>query len=135
MEPVLTLRTLKSRGDFIRLAGGRKWAAPGLVLQMRESPDLLRPALEAAQTLRVGYTVTKTVGGAVVRNRAKRRLRAAAAQILGRAGLAGHDYVLIGRKGTVDRAFVALLDDLSIAVTKVHRPGKTTGAAREGSGR
>ncbi len=120
MEPLPTMQTLKKRADFIRLRDGRKWAAPGLVLQMCESPDFVRPALEAGGILRVGYTVTKTVGGAVIRNRAKRRLRAAAAEVLPRGGRAGHDYVLIGRKSTLDRPFPALLVDLAAALKNVH---------------
>lgn len=76
--------------------------------------------------LRVGYTVTKTVGEAVVRNRAKRRLRAAAADVLARTGRTGHDYVLIGRKTTIDRPFADLLADLAQAIVKVHAGRKDT---------
>lgn len=114
------MQTLKKRADFVRLNAGRKWSAPGLVLQMRPSPEPLRAALEAGDRLRVGYTVTKKVGGAVVRNRAKRRLRAAAAAVLAQSGRAGHDYVLIGRLGTPTRPFPALLGDLTQALAKVH---------------
>ena len=114
------MQTLKARADFLRLRSGQKWAAPGLVLQMRAAPDPVRPALEAEGVLRVGYTVTKTVGGAVLRNRAKRRLRAAAAEVLRRDGRAGHDYVLIGRSETLTRPFAALTTDLATAIARVH---------------
>lgn len=69
---------------------------------------------------RVGYTVTRKVGNAVTRNRAKRRLRAAANAILPRYGLPGRDYVVIGRAGTLTRPFTLLLSDLEKALAKVH---------------
>ena len=71
--------------------------------------------------IRIGYTCSKKVGNSVARNRAKRRLRAVAAQVLPSLGQAGWDYVLIGRKdGTAQRPFPELLADLSKAVTRIH---------------
>jgi ribonuclease P protein component len=71
----------------------------------------------------VGYTCSKKVGNAVARNRAKRRLRAAAAALAPRLGLPGWDYVLIGKPGvTAARPFAALLDDLTAAFARVHAP-------------
>lgn len=72
---------------------------------------------------RVGYTCSKKVGNAVKRNRAKRRLRAAAAAILPEAGRPGWDYVLIGRaEATAARPFALLLDDLRGALARIHAP-------------
>ena len=71
-------------------------------------------------TMRVGFTVTKKVGDAVRRNRAKRRLREVARTILPLYGVGGTDYVLIGRDATLTRPFVDLLDDLKTALRKVH---------------
>src|SRR5262245_51522701 len=86
------LTRLKTRGDFLRVAASRARAArPGLVLQAAPHPS------DPAAALRVGYTASRRVGGAVQRNRAKRRLRAAAAAVLPRCGAAGMDYVLIAR--------------------------------------
>lgn len=110
------MERLKARRDFLRTAKGRKWAAPGLVLQARAR----RSAAEEPDDLRVGYTVTKKVGKAHTRNRAKRRLRAAAADILPRDGRSGYDYVLVGRAGTLTRTYPDLLADLELALTKVH---------------
>ena len=71
--------------------------------------------------LRVGFTASKKIGNAVARNRAKRRLRAAASQLLPLLGRAGHDYVLVARGTTVARPFPALLSDITTAMKAAHR--------------
>ncbi len=107
---------LKRRAEFLRIAAkGSKAPMPGLVLQaLRRDDDA--PA-------RLGFTVTKKVGNAVVRNRTKRRLREAArlflsAQAQAGAALTGVDLVLIGRDGTRRRPFLALQDDLRRALRR-----------------
>jgi len=75
--------------------------------------------------VRVGFTASRKVGNAVVRNRAKRRLRAAAARMLSAEGRPGTDYVLIARATTAERPFAALVDDLETALGRV-----APGAAR-----
>lgn len=112
-KPPVKVSRLVKRADFLRLARGRKWAAPGLVLQSA-------PAPEPASAVRVGFTATKKLGNAVVRNRVKRRLREAARLVLPLSAAPGHDYVLIGREATAERPFDALLDDLKQALRKVH---------------
>ena len=103
---------LKRRAEFLRVAGkGRKTPAPGLVLQALARGDDA-PA-------RLGFTVTKKVGNAVVRNRTKRRLRAAARAVLADCPAVGHDLVLIGRDGTRGRRFALLVDDLRRAMAKL----------------
>jgi ribonuclease P protein component len=82
---------------------------------------LVRPREDGSPTLRVGYTVTKKIGNAVVRNRMKRRLRALAAELLPIAGLAGADHVLIGRQGGIERDFALLRAELTKALGKVAR--------------
>jgi ribonuclease P protein component len=69
--------------------------------------------------VRVGFTASRKVGNAVVRNRAKRRLRAVAARVLSDMGRPGTDYVLIARAATAERPFAALLDDLEAALRRV----------------
>ncbi len=95
---------LKRRAEFLAVAGGgRKAPSPGLVLQMLRRDDTA-PA-------RLGFTVTKKVGNAVHRNRTRRRLRAAARDVLAERPIQGVDLVLIGRDGTAARPFSALKDD------------------------
>jgi ribonuclease P protein component len=91
----------------------------------------LDPAADTAP--RVGFTASRKVGNAVVRNRAKRRLRAAAAQILTDQGRPGTDYVLIARSGTAERPYLALLDDLAAALRRIEwsAAGRSSRAAQE----
>lgn len=69
--------------------------------------------------MRVGYTVTKKVGNAVIRNRVKRRFRELARELLPQAGVAGADHVIIGRNSAVERDFGKLRSDLAKALAKV----------------
>jgi ribonuclease P protein component len=88
-----------------------------LVLQAAPCP----PGKSSVEAVRVGFTASRKVGNAVVRNRAKRRLRAAAAEVLGRYGRQGTDYVLIARAGTGERAYTELIGDLAAALRQVDR--------------
>jgi ribonuclease P protein component len=109
--------TLARRADFLAAARARWQSRPGMAVQARR-----RDPAEPAAGIRVGYTCSKKVGNAVARNRAKRRLRAAARAVLPTHGRPGWDYVLIGRTGaTATRPFAALCDDLAIALRALHR--------------
>ena len=87
---------------------------PGFVLQVRDRAD-------GDPASRIGFTVTKKIGNAVVRNRMKRRLRALARDLLPAGGIAGSDHVLIGRAGGVERAFATLHEELARALAKAAR--------------
>jgi ribonuclease P protein component len=103
---------LRRRAEFLKVAGsGRKAPAPGLVLQALARGDDA-PA-------RLGFTVTKKVGNAVVRNRTRRRLREAARAVLAETPVRGQDLVLIGRDATRARKFASLKADLLRALAKV----------------
>jgi ribonuclease P protein component len=82
---------------------------------------LVRPREDGDPAMRIGFTVTKKIGGAVVRNRMKRRLRALARELLPENGLAGADHVLIGRAGGVEREFGLLRTELQRALARLKR--------------
>ncbi len=108
------IERLKQRSEFLRVAAARrKWGAPGLILQAA-----LKPALGESDTtnFRVGYTASRKVGGAVQRNRARRRLRAVVADVMPRRAPGDCDYVLIARRETVTRRFADLVGDLETAL-------------------
>lgn len=117
MSPALG--RLKRRAEFLRVAGTRlKWVAPGLILQAR------RQAIDDSQAegslpVRVGFTVSRKVGNAVVRNRARRRLRAAVEQVFPEHAAPGVDFVVIGRQGTLKRPFPGLIADLEAALQRL----------------
>jgi ribonuclease P protein component len=103
-------------------AANRKWVAPGLILQVRRQTQTEQSDSTASavlQPVRVGFTASKRVGNAVARNRAKRRLRAVAEQVLTGEVEAGNDFVLIARVATVDRDYQALVGDLVAGLKKL----------------
>ena len=102
---------LKRRAEFLRVAAkGRKAPVHGLVLQALPRDD--------GEPARVGFTVTKKVGNAVVRNRTRRRLKEAARLLLQAEPISGADIVIIGRDSTRKRDFLDLQDDLRRALRK-----------------
>jgi ribonuclease P protein component len=108
---------LKRRAEFLRVAGARrKWVAAGLILQ---ADRRIPPGGAASAGLRVGFTVSRKVGNAVARNRARRRLRAAAALVLPRRAVPDHDYVIVGRAATLTRTFPGLMEDLEAGLRRL----------------
>ena len=109
---------LLKRADFLRVAAmRRKWAAPGLIVQAAPNPDP-----DGGAAIRVGFTTSKKVGSAVERNRARRRLREAVAEVFPGLAVPGTDYVVIGRRETVTRPYSLLLQDLRTALKRVGTP-------------
>ena len=104
------------------MRGGARFTAPSLVLQARRRPV---GETEVAPVARFGFTATKGLGGAVVRNRARRRLKEAVRVAGPSHAMEGYDYVLIAREGTVQRRFTELIRDLERALAKVHEPSPT----------
>jgi ribonuclease P protein component len=91
------MERLKQRADFLAAATGAKFHAAGFVLQSRARGDQRPP--------RVGFTVSKKVGDAVVRNRVRRRLREVVRQVAPGCIVPGHDYVLVGRRAALKLSF------------------------------
>jgi ribonuclease P protein component len=113
--------SMKTRKDFLAAARAEKWVGPVMLVQQRDRED-------ESPEIRVGFTASKKVGNAIARNRAKRRLRAISAELLPISAKAGHDYVWIAKKGTVNAPFWKLRRDAARAL------GKLTGQAVPASG-
>lgn len=109
------LQTLTRRAEFLACARARKAHTHAMVVQGRHR----RPG--EAEGVRVGFTASRKVGKAVIRNRARRRMREAARRVLPRHGREGWDYVLIARsETTVARSFAKLVEDLERALARLH---------------
>jgi ribonuclease P protein component len=115
--PVTVIGRLKTRAEFLHVKGGKRFVAPSLVLQARP-----RAGSKTEGWARFGFTASKTIGGAVLRNRARRRLKEAVRLAAPSRVAPGYDYVLIARSGTVQRRFAELIKDLERALAKVHEP-------------
>jgi len=108
----VVLRRLKVRPQFLAAAKGLARPCGAVLIQTRDRED-------SDPTIGVGFTATKKLGGAVVRNRAKRRMREAARQLIPVHGIAGADYVLIARQSCADRPWPRLLDDVKTALIRL----------------
>jgi ribonuclease P protein component len=109
---------LKTRADFVRVAAGRSRAVrPAFIVQAASQPT----GSDNGGIVRVGFTASRKVGNAVVRNRAKRRLRAAAAEVLPRNGRPGTDYVIVARATSSERRYADLVADLETALRQLDR--------------
>ena len=100
---------IRKRSDFLAANRGLRVARAGFVL-------LVNRAAAPDHAMRYGVTVTRKIGGAVVRNRMKRRFRALLRELLPGHGIAGADHVLIGRVGGVERDFAQLRSELVAAL-------------------
>lgn len=109
---VATIERLKTRPQFLAAAKGVFQPRGSVVIQALDRAD-------GDPVICVGFTATRKVGGAVVRNRAKRRLREAARQLLPELGRPGFDYVFIARQGTATRPWARLLDDVKTALIRL----------------
>ena len=119
----LAVERLKNRAEFRAVAGGTRVSRTGFVLQA-----LKAGADHETRPPRFGFTVTKKIGNAVVRNRIRRRLREVAR--LAGGGETGTDYVLIGRRAALTLEFERLKADLMSGFAQLTRaPRPTTSPA------
>jgi ribonuclease P protein component len=115
------LVTLKKRSEFLRVRGGPKWSGPAFLMDCK-------PALQPGPA-RFGFTVTKKLGNAVVRNRMRRRLREAVRLSQAGQARANFDYVIVARPPALDRPFADLCADFTKACARLHRPDAKAGTS------
>ena len=104
--------SIKKRADFLAAQSGLKAGAGSFLLARARSPN-------TDGRTRLGFTVTKKIGKAVLRNRIRRRLREAARRVFRDHAAHGYDYVLIARPGAATREFALLLDDMKRALLRL----------------
>jgi ribonuclease P protein component len=129
---LVPLVTLKTRAEFLAVRGGARCATPAFVLETKPraagTPSGTSADAGPPQGPRFGFTITKKIGNAVVRNRIRRRLKAALTPLSAQLAAATHDYVVIARQPAFDIPFATLQKDLERALQRVHHAG----AARDG---
>jgi len=113
----ISLGRLKKRAEFLRVRAGRSWRAGSLVLQARKRPQ----TDEASDIARFGFTATKRLGNAVIRNQARRRLKETVRITAGMLARPRYDYVVIARDGSLKLPFSDLEKDLNAAFERVHK--------------
>ena len=133
---LVPLVTLKTRAEFLAVRGGARCATPAFVLETKPRATGTPGGASLDATCsgtspkgpRFGFTITKKIGNAVVRNRIRRRLKAALTPLSAQLAVATHDYVVIARQPAFDIPFATLQKDLERALQRVHHAG----AARDG---
>jgi len=110
----LAVEFLRKRADYLALRDGARAGTPAFLMVKRRRGD-------GSETVRVGLTTTKKLGGAVIRNRIRRRLRAGVREVFPLNADAGCDYVLIARAAAFDRDWAELLDDMKRGLLRLSR--------------
>jgi ribonuclease P protein component len=114
------LAMLKRRSEFLRIRNGLRWSTAAFVIEAKSREGWTPPVPITAHLARFGLTVTKQLGGAVQRNRIRRRLRSVLQQTARPHAKPGFDYVVIARAPAEMRAFDSLVNDMAIAFERVH---------------
>lgn len=113
----MALETLKSRSEFLAIRGGIRASVPICLIEARKRKD----DGAAGAGPRFGFTVTKKLGNAVRRNRIRRRLKAAVAELGAEFARDGFDYVIVARSAAFDRPFADMCADLQRAFNLLHK--------------
>jgi ribonuclease P protein component len=130
----VTLITLKKRSDFLRLRGGRRCQKAAFILETKErstlvgitpSGDAPPDQLDGSADPRFGFTISKKVGNAVVRNKIRRRLKHAIRELAPSKAQPGYDYVLVARRPAATQSYEDLKKDLARCFERVHAQPRT----------
>lgn len=120
------LGKLRQRSEFLHVRGGKYQARPGIVIQMRKDPgemrkehEQVRESPQPSEIIKVGFTATKKIGNAVVRNKCKRRMRQLARALLPLHGKPGFNYVFIARADTAKAGWAQLHKDVEKALLRL----------------
>lgn len=127
----MPLVTLKTRAEFLAVRGGSRCATPAFVLEAKPRATA-PPQAVGPSGPRFGFTITKKIGNAVVRNRIRRRLKAALEPLAGQYAAAVNDYVVIARQPAFDIPFITLQKDLERALQRVHHASASRPSRRPG---
>ena len=119
---------LKRRADFVRVSKGKRWHGKAMSLQAGRRD----PTADDLGTARIGFTLTKKVGNAAIRNRARRRLKEAVRVSPDLPTRHGHDYVIVGRIEAIRLPFAALQTELIRALRGVHDEARAASRRPEG---
>ena len=120
----MRIATLRKRAEFERIRGGGRFSTASFVMEGKPRPAGAQLAPGVYAGARFGFTISKKVGIAVVRNRIRRRLRAALLELGPVCADPQYDYVVVARPPAFDRPFALLKADLEIAFKRVHEGSK-----------
>jgi ribonuclease P protein component len=105
------MERLRRRKDFLAAAAGASAPTAGFIVQERRRGD--------SGPARIGFTVSKKVGGAVERNRLRRQLREIVRLSAATSLRAGSDYVVVVRRAALGLPFVRLTEDFTGALRRL----------------
>ena len=135
----MRLTTIKRSAEFHRVRGGARWATPSFVIETKPRPPdvpqsgALLPERAAGAEPHFGFTITRKLGSAVVRNRIRRRFKAIVRGLDPSLALPAHDYVVVARTGVAEQPFAELKGAIETALRKLQRPraNASTSAGRD----